>query len=66
MWLELQRLAQGKLRGELYSPLSPAEARGILEMRKLGIASLRLVPKMSGELNQHTIVKQHCTATSAA
>ena len=50
MWLELQRQAQGKLRSELYSPLSAAEARGILEARKLGIASLRLLPKMSGAL----------------
>ena len=50
MWLELQRQAQRKLRSELYSPLSAAEARGILESRKLGIASLRLLPKMSGAL----------------
>lgn len=50
MWLELQRQAQGKLRSELYSPLSVAEAQGILESRKLGIASLRLLPKLSGAL----------------
>ena len=54
MWLELQRQAQEKLRNELYSPLSAAEARGILESRKLGIASLRLLPKMSGGVHQRT------------
>ena len=66
MWLELQRQAQGKLRGELYSPLSAAEARGILETRKLGVASLRLLPKMSGGSHQHAISRQRGIATSAA
>ena len=66
VWLELQRQAQGKLRSELYSPLPAAEAQGILEARKLGIASLRLLPKMSGGgCVSAQALKQQCLATSA-
>ena len=48
MWLELQRQAHAKLRADVYSPMSAAEAQSILQSRKLGIASLRLLPKKSG------------------
>ena len=65
MWLELQRQAQGKLRSELYSPLSAAEARGTLESRKLGIASLRLLPKLSGALISTQILIINAFATVA-
>ena len=50
MWLELQRQAHVKLRSEVYSPLPAAEACSILQSRRLGIASLRLLPKKSGAL----------------
>ena len=48
MWLELQRQAHAQLRAVVYSPVSAAEAQTILQSRKLGIASLRLLPKKSG------------------
>lgn len=51
MWLEMQRQAHTKLRSEVYRPLPAAEARGILQSRRLGVASLRLLPKMSGGMH---------------
>ena len=48
MWLELQRQAHAKLRAAVYNPVSAAEAQSILHSRTLGIASLRLLPKKSG------------------
>ena len=50
MWLELQRQALLKLRSEVYRPLPAVKARSILQSRRLGIASLRLLPKKSGAL----------------
>lgn len=47
---ELQRQALVKLRSEVYRALPAVEARSILQSRRLGIASLRLLPKKSGAL----------------
>lgn len=48
VWLELQRQAHLKLQAHVYSPVSAAEAQNILKSRKIGVASLRLLPKKSG------------------
>ena len=65
MWLELQRQAHAQLRTLVYSPVSAAEAQTILQSRKLGIASLRLLPKKSGNTSAQelsTTVRDHtCT-----
>ena len=48
VWAALARTAAEDLRQRQFTALPAAEARAILQGRKLGVARLRLLPKRSG------------------